>query len=103
MANYLWLKKGGKQRLFIRLHQRPLQAAKLKVCLAWINRLGAGNGAWLLAVKDASGEVSTSSLDVLEVREGVKRETGKWKTAPTPPCPPLYRQRLQSATTRTFI
>lgn len=78
--NYLWLKKEGKQRLFIRLHQRPLQIAKLKGCLAWINRLGAGNGAWPLAVMDASGKGSTSNLEHLEVRgrkEG-EREGGNY-------------------------
>lgn len=76
MVNYLWLKKEGKQRLVIRLHQRPLQIIKLKVCLAWINRLGAGSGAWLLAAMDASGEVSASSLELLEVRGGKGEREG---------------------------
>lgn len=68
MANYLCLKNKGKQRLFIRFHQRPLRIAKLKICLAWINRLKASNGAWPLAAKGVSGDISTSSLELLEVR-----------------------------------
>lgn len=70
MANDLWLKNKGTLRLSIRFHQRPLQIAKLKVCLAWINRLEAGNGAWPLAVQGMSGDISTCNLGLVEVRGG---------------------------------
>lgn len=77
VANYLWLKKKGKQSLFIRFHQRPFQIAKLKVCLAWINRLDIGSGAWPLAINSASGDI-TSNLELLEVR-GEKGDRGRIK------------------------